>query len=141
MLGVVNLLLVITIVVVIIVNMILISRRFNAIEQTLASRNLLDLAEFNKLDGEFKRNYQTYVVNGVMPHVMDEANKTIKAYKINETIKANKDAINDAIDTMPYMMYASAKKSNSTDTSSSTTSKGTKAEPVSTEKFMSYSAW
>jgi hypothetical protein len=128
MLGALNLILLLIITAVIIINIILTQKRFNSIEQKVASRNFLDLAEFGKLNKEFKKNYQTYFVNGIMPHVMDNTNAFIKESNINETIKENKLELNKAIDALPYTMQASKQTSN-------------KAEPVVKEAFGSYSLW
>lgn len=158
MLGALNLILILIIIAVIMINIILTQKRLSAIEQTVASRNFFDLAEFGKLDKEFKKNYQTYFVNGIMPHVMDDTNAFIKANNINETIKENKDALNKAIDALPYTMRTNSSDettttkgttSNNSSTTkektsndSSTTKEQTKnAEPVVKEKFASYHSW
>jgi hypothetical protein len=56
MLGALNMILLLIITAVIMINIILTQRRFDSIEQTVASRNFLDLAEFGKLNKEFKKN-------------------------------------------------------------------------------------
>lgn len=122
MLGVLNLVLICIILVVVVINIVWTKNRIDTIQTTLDSKSFLDLAEFNKLDKDFKRNYHTYVVNGAMPHVMDQANKFIRDNNVNQVIKDNKTQINNAIDSMPYTMNAPPSKS-------------TSAEPTVVERF------
>ncbi len=110
MLGVLNFVLICIILVVIVINVIWTKNRMDTIQRTLDSKSLLDLAEFNKLDKEFKKNYHTYIVNGAMPHVMEQANKFIRDNNVNQVIKDNKSEINRFIDSMPYTMNAPAPK-------------------------------
>jgi hypothetical protein len=110
MLGVLNLVLFCIILVVIVINIVWTKNRIDTIQATLDSKSFLDLAEFNKLDKEFKRNYHTYVVNGVMPHAMDQANKFIRDNNVNQVIKDNKNELNNAIDSMPYILNTPPKQ-------------------------------
>jgi hypothetical protein len=146
MFGALNLVLVVIIVIVIIVHIATTQTRLSSLENKLSSRNFLDMAEFNKLDKEFKRNYQKYVVNGVMPHYMDAANNIIKDNKINKIVRDNKDEIAATIDSLPYIIRSnnSQTKNKSSIKSTSTTS-ASKAEPTTSTKvkeaFKSYSLW
>lgn len=128
MFSLLNLLLVLIISVVIFVHIIMTHQKFSKIEQSITSKNFLDLAEFAKLNKEFKQNYKTYVVDRVMPHVMNEANIAIKNSGINESVKMNKQEINTAIDSLPYLMQQSR-------------TANTNTKPVVKEEFGSYSKW
>lgn len=130
MLGVLNLLLILVIITVIIINIVVTHRKISSIENSLSSRNVLDLAEFRKIDKEFKRNYEKYFVNGIMPPVVDQLNKDIADSGINTYIKNNKEEIKRSIDTLPYALYY--------DSINDSSKKETKAEPTTKEKFMSY---
>lgn len=73
-------------------------------ERESSRTSLLDLAEFDKLDPTFKTHYKTYVVNGVMPEMMDVTNNYIKTYKVNEEITKNDAAIRQGIREMAQAM-------------------------------------
>jgi hypothetical protein len=135
MFGVLNLLLILIIIAVVIIHITLTHTRISNLESKLSSRNVLDLAEFNKLDKEFKRNYQKYIVNGVMPHYMDVANTVIKDSNINEIVADNKGEIAKSIDSLPYILNSSYYSKTTTPTKSTTQSTSVK------EKFQSYNVW
>lgn len=146
MFGALNLVLVVIIVIVIIVHIATTQTRLSSLENKLSSRNFLDMAEFNKLDKEFKRNYQKYVVNGIMPHYMDAANNIIKDNKINKIVRDNKDEIAATIDSLPYIIRSSnSQTKNKSSIKSTSTTSTSKAEPTTSTKvkeaFKSYSLW
>lgn len=155
MFGVLNLVLVVIIIIVVVVHIATTQTKLYSLENKLSSRNFLDLAEFNKLDKEFKRNYQKYIVNGVMPYYMDATNKIIKDSDINNIVKQNKEEIATSIDSLPYILssnfYSQSRNMSSTNSTSTTPTTSqtstTKAEPTTTptttakEAFKSYSLW
>jgi hypothetical protein len=143
MFGVLNLLLILIIVSVVIIHITLTHTRISNLESKLSSRNVLDLAEFNKLDKEFKRNYQKYIVNGVMPHYMDVANKVIKDNDINKIVADNKGEIAKSIDSLPYNLATKSSTKTATPTPTKSTTTVSAAEPSTSvkEKFQSYNVW
>lgn len=55
--------------------------------------SLLDMSEFRSLDPTFKGHYKSYVVDQLMPPLMEKANQVIKEEKINEYLKENQEGI------------------------------------------------
>lgn len=74
------------------------NQKVGDLQKSISSRNLLDLAEFDKLDKDFKKNYQTYIVNDAMPRAMEQVNKYIQDNNMSRLFQDNKDTINNAID-------------------------------------------
>lgn len=101
MLDYINLFLIVIIFTVLIIDSIFIiklRKRVQEIDSKIVNDNsLLDLSEFNKLDPEFKKHYKTYVVNGIMPPVVNAINTEIKKNNINQEIEKNKNEINEFI--------------------------------------------
>jgi Tfp pilus assembly protein PilO len=68
--------------------------------------NLLDLEEFNKLDGYMKDAYKKYIVDTAMAKVMLAVNKQGSDMSLEEYIKNNDAAITQMIDEMFKMVEA-----------------------------------
>lgn len=101
MLLYINLLLIFLIACVLIIDTIYIVRARRDIDLIKGSlqhdNSLLDMSEFKGLDPTFKGHYKRYVVDELMPPLMEKANQVIKEEKINEYLKDNQDAIDRQI--------------------------------------------
>lgn len=99
MLVVVNLILILVIIIVIIVHIISTRASIAKINDRLDNQNpsFVDLAEFNGLDPELKKRYNTYVVGQLMPQYMSAANQIIKSAKINEYLDKKQAELEMAI--------------------------------------------
>lgn len=57
------------------------------------SISLMNLKEFSGIDPSVKRNYEQYVLNGLVPVVTEVANDFVQSTKLNTAITAENDAI------------------------------------------------
>ena len=101
MLDYVNLFLILIILTVLIIDSVFIvklRKHVKELDTKVANGNsLLDLSEFTKLDGDFKKHYKTHVVNGLMPPLMNIVNSEIKKNNINDYLTKNEKEINEYI--------------------------------------------
>lgn len=102
MLDAINLVLIVIIIIAIVVNTIMMykarnemNKRIDTIDTAIktqqdpAPTSILDHAEFEKLDPEFKELYRKYIVQHIMPRAMNIVNKEIADQKINDYLKTN----------------------------------------------------